>query len=90
MKQEDSRIVRIESHQRLPARMAGRSLRHAGRGAHGDKGDEPTHLQYTQVATKNIENRLDKLEDDMNMWKKLAAGIAVSVVRNHRCGNVVD
>lgn len=33
-------------------------------------------LQYTQVATKNLENRLDKVETDMSAWKRLAAGIA--------------
>ena len=32
---------------------------------------------YGKEAKQDIDDRLDKLEDDMNMWKKLAAGIAV-------------
>lgn len=34
-------------------------------------------LQYTQVTTKNLENRVASVEKDMSIWKRLAAGIAV-------------
>lgn len=34
-------------------------------------------LQYTQVATRSLENRLEKVEQDMTVWKRIAAGIAV-------------
>lgn len=77
MKQEDSRIVRIEHQldslhawQVESAAMQAEALTEI-------KATNQHILQYTQVATKNIENRLNKVETDMSMWKRLAAGIAV-------------
>ena len=77
MKQEDSRIVRIEHQldslhawQVEAAAMQAEALTEI-------KATNQHILQYTQVATKNLENRLDKVETEMSMWKRLLAVVAV-------------
>lgn len=76
MKQEDGRIARIE-HQldSLHAWQVESSALQA-EALTEIKATNQHILQYTQVATKNLENRLDKVEEDMSMWKRVAAGIA--------------
>ena len=76
MNQEDGRIARIEHQldslhawQVESAAMQAEALTEI-------KATNQHILQYTQVATRNLENRLDKVETDMSMWKRVAAGIA--------------
>ena len=77
MEQNDGRIARIETQldslhawQVESAAMQAEALTEI-------KATNQHILQYTQVATRSLENRLEKVEQDMTVWKRIAAGIAV-------------
>ena len=89
MKQEDGRIARIEHQldslhawQVESAAMQAEALTEI-------KATNQHILQYTQVAAKNLENRLDKVEKDMSAWEAARRRHRHHLFWNLRLGNVV-